>query len=229
MVGEFHITDVLPWGRNATEYRAMFDLGNVPMDAHILDVGGGPASFNVEDTSKGRKITSIDPIYQFSQKAIRNRIVETRSVMMEGVHKAKARFVWNYFASPEELETTRLTAMEMFLADFQEGTIQKRYIAGSLPQLPFEDNCFDLVLCSHLLFMYSTILDESFHVSSVKEMLRMAPQVRIFPLQDNDGNTSKHLKSIMNYARIAGASCEVRRVDYEFQSGANEMLVLAKR
>ncbi len=228
MAGEFQITDVLPWGRNAAEYHAMFALENGQPQCRILDVGGGPASYNAEKTEEGAKVVSVDPLYQFSASAIRNRVIETRSIMMDGVHKAKDRFLWNYFASPEDLEIVRLAAMEKFLSDFDRGLAEGRYVPGALPSLPFEADSFDLILCSHMLFMYSDFLDEAFHIASFEEMLRLAPEARVFPLQDNNGHRSRHLDPVLRWAKQKGITHEIRRVDYEFQKDANEMLVLTR-
>jgi ubiquinone/menaquinone biosynthesis C-methylase UbiE len=227
MAGEFQIKDVLPWGRNAAEYDAMFKLNDLLPTHRVLDVGGGPASFNAEKTEKGYKVVSVDPLYQFSSDEIRSRVVETRSVMIDGVRKAKDRFVWKLFASPEDLERVRLSAMEKFLSDFDKGLSEKRYISGALPKLPFKDDAFDLVLCSHMLFMYSAFLDEAFHIASLEEMLRIAPEVRVFPLQDNNGKISKHLSAVQKWARTKAITSEIQTVGYEFQKGANEMLVLS--
>lgn len=229
MTGEFKITDVLPWGRNAAEYDAMFRLNDFSSTSRILDVGGGPASFNAEKTEKGYKIVSVDPIYRFSSEAIRARVSETRTIMIEGARKAKDRFVWKLFASPEDLEAVRVAAMDKFLSDFEMDLKEKRYVPGALPQLPFEDNSFDVVLCSHMLFMYSAFLDTSFHITSIEEILRLAPEIRIFPLQDNDGHISKHLAPVLKWAEKKGVAAEIQPVEYEFQKGANEMLILRQR
>ena len=53
---------------------------------------------------------------------------------------------------------------------------------GALPDLPFDDGAFDLALSSHLLFLYSEQFDLGFHVRALEEMLRVAAEVRVFPL-----------------------------------------------
>ena len=52
-----------------------------------------------------------------------------------------------------------MTAMRRFLADFARGKCEGRYLDASLPDLPFEDNGFDLALSSHFLFLYSEQFD----------------------------------------------------------------------
>ena len=112
----------------------------------------------------------------------------------------------------------------VFLADYEDGLREKRYINASLPMIPLPDSSFDLALCSHFLFLYSDEFDADFHVAAIGEMLRLAPEARIFPLLDMHGNRSRHLPAIM-----ARFDATAERVDYEFQRGGNEMLRLKKR
>ena len=48
--------------------------------------------------------------------------------------------------------------------------------------LPFNDGAFDLALCSHFPFLYSTQLGEAFHRAALREMCRVAVEVGVFPL-----------------------------------------------
>ena len=82
----------------------------------------------------------------------------------------------------EELGQLRMAAMEEFLLDYDRGKAEGRYVNAELPNLPFQDHIFDLALCSHFLFLYSSTLDGEFHIAAIREMCRVAHQVRIFPL-----------------------------------------------
>ena len=46
------------------------------------------------------------------------------------------------------------------------------------------------------MFLYSEWLDEGFHIASVRELLRVAKEVRIFPVTEMDGRPSRHLKKV---------------------------------
>jgi hypothetical protein len=70
--------------------------------------------------------------------------------------------------------------MEKFLADYERGLREQRYITGELPSLPFDSGSFGLAVCSHLLFLYSDLLSEDFHIRSVLELCRVAGEVRLF-------------------------------------------------
>ncbi len=61
-------------------------------------------------------------------------------------------------------------------------------------------------------------------MSSIKEMLRIADEVRIFPLIDLKGNPSEHLEEIIAILRSEGRAVELRDVQYEFLKGANQYL-----
>jgi SAM-dependent methyltransferase len=217
------LEQVVPWGRNAHEYLRMFDLLESELTGRILGCGDGPASFNAELTALGRHVISVDPIYVFSAEAIRSRVDATYETIIGQVKQHPERYVWREFADADAVGATRLAAMECFLADFETGKREGRYIEGSLPDLPFEPDSFDLTLCSHLLFLYSEQLDADFHISAVRELLRLARDVRIFLLLALNCELSPHLPVVMAWCEAQGYRAEVRRVPYEFQVGGNQM------
>jgi hypothetical protein len=73
-------------------------------------------------------------------------------------------------------------AMQRFLSDFERGRSEGRCRPESLPYLGFEDNRFDLALCSHFLFLCSDRLDRQFHIEAITEMCRVAREARVFSL-----------------------------------------------
>ncbi|THB73907.1 MAG: hypothetical protein D6B25_14400 [Desulfobulbaceae bacterium] len=72
--------------------------------------------------------------------------------------------------------------------------------------------------------MYSDNLTYEFHVESITEMLRVAKEVRIFPLLDVNANKSRYLEKIL--IDFQEKKWEIRSVDYEFQRYGNEVLVM---
>ena len=104
----------------------------------------------------------------------------------------------------------------------------QRYLAASLPSLPFADGSFDLALCSHFLFLYSERLDADFHAASVLELCRVARQVRIFPLLSLDGRRSPWIEPVCDRLRGAGHVVSLPTVDYEFQRGGNQMMEIRR-
>lgn len=219
------LEQIVPWGRSRSEYIRMFDLTEADLQGKILDCGSGPASFNAEMTALGYSVISCDPIYQFSTEQIQQRIDETYEIVLDKVEATRENFIWTIFRSPQEMAQSRLNTMQHFLADFSLGLQQKRYQTYELPNLPFENNEFDLALCSHLLFLYSDQLNLEFHLASILEMCRVSPEVRIFPLLLNmTGETSPFLEPVMQTLKEQGYTVNLRQVPYEFLRGGNQML-----
>lgn len=209
------------------EYTAMFRLTEQDLSRQILDCGGGPASFNAEATAMGCSVISTDPLYEFSGEEIRRRVTETFDVILDGVRQNYGSFLWGQtIASPEALGATRMEAMELFLQDYEGGVAAGRYLPHALPLLPLPDDAFDLSLVSHFLFLYSAENDTEFHFRSICELLRVASEVRVFPLLDMQHARSRHLQPVLSELKSRGFSAHVEPVPYEFQRGANEMLVV---
>lgn len=202
----------------------MFALTAADLRGRILDCGAGPASFNAEATEAGHQVVSCDPLYRFSAAEIRSRVERTSGTLISNARAARDRFVWRDIESPEHLGEVRMAAMDHFLADFPSGFTQSRYRIDGLPRLAFEDDAFDLALCSHLLFLYSDTLSTGFHLAAVREMCRVASEVRVFPLLSAYGEPSPHLAPVIHQLRELGYGVGRRKVSYEFLRGADEML-----
>ncbi len=202
----------------------MFSLSDDDLQKKILGCGDGPSSFNAELTALGGDVTSIDPIYEFSKEQLSRRINEVAVEVMTMVRQHSSEFVWKNIKSPDELEQIRMSAMREFLDDYQKGLKEGRYCFEMLPSLSFDEQSFDLALSSHFLFLYSEHLDFEFHLASVLEMLRVAREVRIFPLMTLDNHYSPHLDRVREALSVQGYESEIVRSEYEFQKGANEML-----
>ncbi len=225
----FKLNSVVPWGRTLDEYRRMFLLTDDDMSKRIIGFGDGPASFNCEATKLGFSVTSVDPIYQFSAEQLRRRIDEVCVTVIQQMRENMENYVWTQIRSLEELENLRMTAMNLFLKDYQQGKAETRYICHELPEeLPFDDNTFDIGLSSHFLLMY-TALGYDFHIGAISEMLRVCREVRIFPVVDLDGKRTSLTDDIIAYFKQLGYGVETKCTDYEFQKCDNEMLVIKDR
>ena len=202
----------------------MFDLSPADLRGRILGCGDGPASFNAEATTRGAHVTSCDPIYSFDGDRIRRRFDECAGPLIGQVRATPEHYVWTYHRDPDDLLQNRRFAMNRFLADYASGAARGRYVAAALPALPFPDRAFDLAVVSHLLFLYSALLDLAFHERSVRELCRVAREVRIFPLVSLDCAPSPHVEPIVAALTRSGFEVEMRAVDYEFVRGANRMM-----
>lgn len=159
------LKNIVPWGRSLEEYRHMFLLSTNDLKSKILGCGDGPSSFNYEVTNIGGDVTSIDPIYKFSKKDIRQRIIETSKEVIEQLSINKDKYVWENIESIDALYNIRIESMNSFIEDYEHGISEGRYIYNTLPDLSsFTDKSFDIVLCSHFLFLYSKHLDKVLEV-----------------------------------------------------------------
>jgi SAM-dependent methyltransferase len=225
----FTLDQVVPWGRSFDEYRSMFALTDPDLRRTILGCGDGPASFNAEATRRGGTVVSSDPLYGLKAVEIRDRITATYEQILDQTRRNAEEFVWDSIRSVEELGQIRMAAMQDFLDDYGRGKAEGRYVDAELPTLPFADATFDLALCSHFLFLYSVQLGEAFHRSAIREMCRVASEVRIFPLLALGGQRTPYVECGAEEARSSGFDASIENVAYEFQRGGNQMLHLRKR
>ncbi len=219
-----HFDQIVPWGRIREEYNLMFDLARADRSRGVLDCGGGPASFTAEMTAGGTRAAAVDPLYAFSGAQIRQRFDAIADSMIAQVQATPDDWTWSYHRDPAGLLACRRTALEGFLRDYERGRGEGRYLIGELPSLPVESNSFSLALSSHLLFLYSALLDEEFHIRSLRELCRVAAEVRVFPLLTLKREQSPHLAGVRAALVSDGWQSEVVPVNYEFQRGGNQML-----
>ncbi len=222
----FHYKDIVPWGRSFDEYLDMFNLSEDDLARDIVGVGDGPASFNTRMHQRGTPIISVDPIYQYSETELRQRIQETYRDIITQAFGNRDKFVWTRFSSVGELVAFRRQTMETFCQDFETGRQQGRYVVAALPNLSFSDRHFDLVLSAHLLFFCSANRDLAFHLDAVRELLRIGTEVRIFPLVDVNNSFSPFVLPVIRELKKDGIDSAVESVPYHLQKTGNQMLRL---
>lgn len=220
------IGETLISSRSLDEYRAMFGLTERDLTRRILDCPGGAAGFTAEVSDRGGDVIACDMAY-FGRSSEEIAAVSTMELERGSryVRSRREQYRWTFFSDPGAHERHRRTAAQQFAAHIRRHP--QRYVAGRLPALPFADARFDLVLSSHLLFSYADRLDHTFHVDSIRELMRVArDEVRIFPLVAADSSTPyARLDELLAELRAVDIVGEVVHVDYEFQQGADHMLV----
>jgi hypothetical protein len=202
----------------------MFALTNEDLQSNILGCADGPASFNAEATRLGLRVTSCDPLYRFDTAAVRGRIAATFDTVVEETRRNAHEFIWDAIGSVEALAAARSTAMEAFLADYDDGRREGRYVDAGLPTLPFADGAFETALCSHFLFLFTEQLTLDFHIAAIRELRRVAREVRVFPLLALGGQPSPYLRPVTEEIRRLGHYVSIEVVPYEFQRGGNQMM-----
>lgn len=206
----------------------MFALTAADLSGGVLDCGGGPSSFTAEVSAAGYRAVSVDPIYTYSGAEIRSRFDTTAGPMLVQVRATPADWVWSFHRDPDDLLANRRSALEKFLADYETGLREGRYLRGELPVLPLNSGSFGLAVCSHLLFLYSDLFPADFHVRALRELCRVAREVRVFPLSTLKRERSPHLSPVRSELEKDGWQTEVVRVNYEFQRGGNQMLRITR-
>lgn len=215
---------MLVTSRSYAEYEAMFDLTELP--GSVLDCCAGGAGFTAEAAARGVDAVAVDPAYELPAAELVDTV--RRSLPAGGaiVDEHADRFVWKWYGTPAHKDDLRIEAADRFLQDVS--IAPERYVPGSLPELPFEDRRFELVLSSHLLFTWADKYDQDWHLAALRELVRVsASEVRVFPLvQQGAGEPVTYLPELLT--ELEGVTAEIRKVPYEFQVGADEMLVLSR-
>jgi hypothetical protein len=215
---------VLVTSRSYAEYEAMFDLKELP--ASVLDCCAGGASFTAEAAARGVDAIAVDPAYELDPAELVDSVRKSLPATAGIVDEHQGSFVWNWYGSPQRKDQYRIEAADLFLQDV--AAAPERYVAAGLPELPFPDRRFELVLCSHLLFTWADVYDRDWHAAALQELIRVSDaEVRIFPLVlQGSGEPIPWLPELL--ASLGGVTCEIRKVPYEFQVGADEMLVVTR-
>ncbi|MCO1661065.1 methyltransferase domain-containing protein [Pseudonocardia humida] len=219
--------DVLISSRSLAEYRAMFGLSDADLTGAVLDCAAGGSSF-VAELGPGADAVAVDPAYARPDVELAAALAgDTRRCADIAVEHAD-EFVWDWYRTPRRRDRMRAVAAARFLDD--KAARPERYRAGSLPDLPFPDSGFDLVLCSHLLFTWADPLDLQWHANAVDELLRVARgEVRLYPLvRRGAGEAVPFLPALREHVRARGHRWSEEVVDFRFQRRAGVMARLVK-
>ncbi|WP_127532505.1 class I SAM-dependent methyltransferase [Paenibacillus kobensis] len=215
--------------RGYDEYVRMFTLNGSLEGKSILDIAGGAASFTADCRSRGIDARAVDPRYGLDTEAV---LADARQEIETSTDKIRAiahRFDFSYYGNVDLHREGRLRSFARFAEDFTSPDKEERYIAGSLPALPFADGSFDLVLCSHFLFLYADQFGPEFHEQAVLEMIRLCRpggEVRIYPLKSLQWEPYPHMEALFASIRKAGAAPFLAKSELPFIPGSSEMLVI---
>jgi len=168
-------------GRTFSEYMWMFNLDESSLkDLEILDCPSGASSFVAEVSAKYkvRKAVGCDLMYDNSLSIIEKRGRDDLEYMIDRLSKVPDFYDWKIYSNIEELRKARASSLEKFISDYSTKGMAnnpskkyERYVKAILPNLPFNDKSFDLILSSNFLFYYHNIFDYTFHHDSILEML----------------------------------------------------------
>jgi hypothetical protein len=228
-------------GRSFSEYMWMFNLDEYSFkNLKILDCPSGASSFVAEVSAKHeiKKAIGCDLMYEDNNITIlEKKGNDDLEYMINRLSQVPEFYSWQMYSNIEELRRSRAASLKAFISNYRvkeevknNSKNYKRYVKGILPNLPFGDRSFDLVLSSNFLFYYHNMFDFDFHHDSILEMLRVtSKEVRIFPVQKPDAKIPEYLDTLMesiNEHMEKKVSFRIEKVKYEFRNGVNKMLVI---
>lgn len=216
-------------GRTFEEYTRYFALEEAALHhRRVLDVASGVSSFCAEASARGIHATAFDQIYQLPPELIQARCEPDLDAVTRDIATAKT-YKWDFYQSPAGMRAYRQRAYQTFLADYRAQR-DRRYVAGSLPKLPFADREFDLTLVSYLLFVYDDHFDYAFHKESILEIMRVTrSESRFYPIVTFEAKRSPHIERLQGDPDLSDLSFDLVQTDFEFLIGSNYFLKVRHR
>ncbi len=212
------------WGHDVDEYREMFDLSVADLNTRLLEYGCGPSAINAELHKTCAQIVSCDPLFSCDKVSLLSEVSRIFDDMVARVIKNQHSFDFSRYGDIDALITKRREGLAEFFADYDQGRVEKRYLPVTGDKLPFTDFSFDFALSSHYLFADLDDQDIDFHLQVIRELARVAKEVRIFPLIDRKGHPSPFLGPVLLGLQQENYGTEVREVSYHLQPTGNAML-----
>lgn len=212
------------WGHSVDECREMFDLSQEDMNSRILEYGCGPSAVNVQQFQETHQAVSCDPLFVLDKDTLSSKTIMIFAQMAEEIRQEHDQFDFSCVGSLEQLLEQRQKGMKQFFLDYEQGKAEGRYYGAADYHLPYPDFSFDFALSSHYLF--ADLEDQSidFHVNVIRELARLAKEVRIFPLIDKSGDPSEFLGPVLLQLQKDGYGVEVREIAYHLHKSENAML-----
>ncbi len=212
------------WGHHIDEYREMFALSAADLASNLLEYGCGASAVNTELNKQGIKVVSCDPLFTLDKATLSTEVSLIFEDMVDRVCAVQDKFDFSHDGSLDALISSRRQGMAEFFDDYQPGKIEGRYMPVTSHHLPFADYTFDFALSSHYLFAGLDDQDVDFHLQAIRELARVAKEVRIFPLIDRYGQPSPFLGPVLLGLQQDQYGVEVREEKYHLQTKGNAML-----
>lgn len=213
------------WGHGLKEYKEMFALSDEDLAGPILEFGAGASSFNEELTAKGSSVVSLDSLYQKNETDLKTKIDATFNQTLAKIKANEEAYSLRSQQTLDKLQATREAGIARFMKDFAKGLDEKRYQSFKGLPLPFENYSFKLALVCHHLFVNHESQDIESHLALIRELVRVAGEVRIFPLIDKYGQTSNLLGPVLLALQQEDeVASEVKEVPSQIQPTGNAML-----
>lgn len=212
------------WGHHVDEYREMFDLSEPEIHTRLLEYGCGPSAVNAELSRNTANVVSCDPLFALDQSTLSTKVSLIFDEMAADAAEHRHEFDLTRYGDLKSLIAKRKRGIDTFFSDYKQGLIEKRYLSVQDYHLPFTDFSFDFALSAHYFFSDLDGQDVAFHVQMIRELARVAKEVRIFPLIDRQGQPSPMLGPVLLALQQDNFGTEVREVPCQWQRKGNVML-----
>lgn len=189
------------FGREPADYQAMFGIGIPDLTGQrVLDCPAGPGSFVAHAAAQGVDVVGVDPLYD---RPLMELLDRGRRDVRHTIDRMRLNRERLADLDLEAYERSKLRALDAFGRDFTRGVALGRYVAASLPHLPFPDRHFHRTLSAHLLFTYSDpaqggILPGSpftpmWHLQAAGELMRVTlEELRLYPTTTRWATPTRH-------------------------------------
>lgn len=212
------------WGEQVDEYQQMFGLDDADFGLRLFEYGSGATAVNAQLHARFQSMVSCDPLFSLNPVNLVQEVSRLFKEATQNIMATRSQYDFSAYGSFEALIEKRRQGVEKLLLDYPLGQVEKRYLSFEQETLPFEDFTFDIALSSYYLFSGKEIQGADFHLNSIRELARVAKEVRIFPLIDREGRPSPLLGPVLLGLQQNNYGVEIREVKYLLQLGGHAML-----
>jgi hypothetical protein len=216
--------EALLCGYHIDDYRQMFGLVDADFNASLLEYCSGVTAVNAELHARHQSMTSCDPWFANDLTHLEQLAHSNFKAAVHALQQRSPQSNSSHQTALAALIDTRRKGIEAGLNDYESGRSQKRYLPLENHRLPFDDFMFDIALCANWFFSDIKQQDVEFHVDSIRELVRVAKEVRIFPLVGENGEPSSLLGPTLLKLQQANFGVEIRKVDVHAPMNGDAML-----
>jgi hypothetical protein len=203
----------LSWiGFTLNDYIQMFDLTDSDLTRKILDYNAGCASFTQELALNNPGVMACDNLYQHSPAVLWDKL--NHLAMNSNAIKA--------LLTPAFINERAQHIPQMMAHYAKVGSTH--YLNSKIENLIFPDEAFHLALSAYALFTVTDHLSETYHINAILELLRVANEVRIFPLTNLQGKVSPYIGTILSGLQQQGLDTEIKTRQFQPHIPAQAML-----
>lgn len=212
---------------NVDDYQKFFALTEFDLTKKIIEFYGAFNSFNCGMAKRQCNIYSCDPLYSASLSELQKQEKLLEHELQKSFAEESFPFSFHTFATFEVMMQHHQQVATDFFADYANGVAAGRYLSCRLEQHDFAPKSFDVVLLHYLFAKPGLILEEVFR--QLQTALQLAPEVRIFPLLDDNAQHAALLAPLCLLLQQNGFGVELKKVDFEWQTQGHVLLIVREQ